>query len=227
MNARRKPVQQRSRERFEQIIAAAADLMYEEGVDALSTRAIALRSGVPVATIYQYFADRDAIIATFLDRELELMDRAVAEEMLNVDRVTMRSMVETVARAHMNHHESHPKAVAIWFGGRASPAVIERVRRQDARMAAWLKYAAESAGLMRTDTPEFGAELVIRLFDRTFEFAFVTDRTAKEREEIVLTLVEIVMTYLDRFTTKTGREGISSAEFLATLGSGPVYTEEP
>jgi len=83
---RREPVQKRSRERVEAILRAAEELLAEGGVEALSTRSLASYSGIPVATIYRYFQDRDAIIAAYLDHELASIDRAVEEALMAIER---------------------------------------------------------------------------------------------------------------------------------------------
>jgi transposase len=59
---RRTPTQRRSRERVERILDVAAELITEYGVAGLSTRAIATRADVPVASLYQYFADKEEIV---------------------------------------------------------------------------------------------------------------------------------------------------------------------
>ena len=64
-------------ERVETILSAARELLAEGGVEALSTRSLAEYSGIPVATIYRYFDNRDAIIAAYLDRELDSIESAV------------------------------------------------------------------------------------------------------------------------------------------------------
>lgn len=66
--ARRMPVQQRSRERFERILACAVELMAEKGSDALKMSDIVERSGVPFGSLYQYFPDKTAVIATLAER---------------------------------------------------------------------------------------------------------------------------------------------------------------
>lgn len=58
----RKPRQQRSKSTVESIVAAALIVLGEEGPKACSTRKIAERAGVGVGSLYEYFADRDAIL---------------------------------------------------------------------------------------------------------------------------------------------------------------------
>src|SRR5260370_6001144 len=120
---RREPVQKRSRERVEAILRAAEELLAEGGVEALSTRSLASYSGIPVATIYRYFQDRDAIIAAYLDHELASIDRAVEEALMAIARATFRSMTAAVAMAHPRHHQAPPEGIPVGFGTRRNAAV--------------------------------------------------------------------------------------------------------
>jgi AcrR family transcriptional regulator len=201
----------------ELILKAAGELLAEGGVDALTTRSLAEHTDMSVATIYQYFDNRDAIIAAYLDHDLERIEESMRAALLALDRVTFRSMAEAGALAHMRHHQAHPEGIPVWFGGRLNAAVVERVRALEARLAASLR-SAVAGSEMTEGGPEFIAALLVRLFDRMFEFAFLTERTAKQQEEIVLTFVDIVATYMERFATPAGLEGISPERFVQALG---------
>jgi hypothetical protein len=54
----------------------------------------------------------------------------------------------------------------------------------------------------------------VRLWDRTFEHIFRIERSAAEQEAIVGEVIDMVASYMERFATPKGLEGISSAEFL-------------
>jgi AcrR family transcriptional regulator len=213
---RREPVQKRSRERVETILQAARELLAEGGVEALSTRSLAEYSGIPVATIYRYFDNRDAIIAAYLDRELDSIESAVEEALRDIELVTFRSMTEAVALAHLRHHQRHPEGIPVWFGSRLNAAVHDRVRQLDARMAASLHAATRGADFIE-EGPHFGAGLIVRLFDRMFEHVFRIERSAADQEAIVLEVVDMIATYMERFATEAGREGVSAEEFLKVL----------
>lgn len=58
---RRLPVQARSRERVERILDAAAQLLTEEGYNAVKTNTIAKCAGVSIGSVYQFFPNRYAI----------------------------------------------------------------------------------------------------------------------------------------------------------------------
>ena len=65
---RRQPVQARSRERVERILDAAAQLLAEDGYDAVKTNAIAKRAGVSIGSVYQFFPNRFAIFNALAER---------------------------------------------------------------------------------------------------------------------------------------------------------------
>jgi AcrR family transcriptional regulator len=200
----------------EQILKASSELLAEGGVDALTTSSLAEHTGIPVATIYRYFDNRNAIIAAYVDHELQSIEESATAALLALDRVTFRSMAEAIALAHLRHHQAHPEGVPVWFGGRLNAAVVGRVSALVERLAASVLLLVEGSG-MTVGVPYFVAELVVRLADRMFEFVFLVERTAEEQEEIVLTFIDMVATYVERFATSAGVEGLSAEEFARAL----------
>lgn len=69
--ARKEPRQSRSRATVNVILEAAIRVLEQEGPDAATTSRIADVAGVSVGTLYQYFANRDAILNALQDREFE------------------------------------------------------------------------------------------------------------------------------------------------------------
>lgn len=71
MSLRREPQQQRSQDRLEQILAAAAAVFLEMGYEAATTQAIATRANTAVGTIYRFFPDKLAIFHALEKRHLD------------------------------------------------------------------------------------------------------------------------------------------------------------
>jgi AcrR family transcriptional regulator len=65
---RRIPKQDRSRERIDEILKVAMELIGKKGIDAVTMKEIASLSGGPIASVYQYFPNKSAIIATLYER---------------------------------------------------------------------------------------------------------------------------------------------------------------
>lgn len=81
---RRRPVQQRSQERYGRILDACAGLLDEVGATALTTKEVAHRAQVPIGTLYQFFAGKEDLLAALagrnLDRYLQRLDRRLSTE---------------------------------------------------------------------------------------------------------------------------------------------------
>lgn len=74
----RKPVQARSRKIRLQIMEAAHEVMRRNGVRAITTNAVAAQAGIKVGSIYDYFPNKEAIIADIYEEKLAAV-RAVLE----------------------------------------------------------------------------------------------------------------------------------------------------
>jgi AcrR family transcriptional regulator len=71
INLRRQPKQQRSKERVEKILDAAAAVFDEVGYEAATTHAIAAKAGTAIGSLYQFFPDKAAIFKAMELRHVE------------------------------------------------------------------------------------------------------------------------------------------------------------
>lgn len=200
---RRAPAQRRSRERVAKILDAAAGLVVSEGVDALSTRRISDAAGVPVASIYQYFADKEEIILELVKRDTEEMDAHVAETVAALETLSIRSVVTTTMQAFLDVYARRKEFVAIYFRGRTNPAVIEFCREHNVRIAEALFAVMTEAGLLSEEADLARGLLAVEIGDRVLEWAFREGYTADQR--VVDDGIEILVGYLERFANQIGR----------------------
>ena len=205
---RRAPSQRRSRERVAKILDGAAKLVVSEGVDALSTRRIADAAGVPVASIYQYFADKEEIILELVKRDTEEMDAHVAETVAALETLSVRSIVETTMRALIDVYARRKEFIAIYFRGRSNAAVIEFCREHNARIAEALFAVMTGAGLLSEDADLARGLLAVEIGDRVLEWAFREGYAGDQR--VIDDGIEILVGYLERFATEAGRTGVTS-----------------
>jgi len=101
---RKLPSQERSRFTVDAILEAAADILVREGYARLTTNRIADRAGVNVASVYQYFPGKAAIVAE-LRRRHGAAERAAARQTLVQRRghgleSTLRALVSRGVAAH-------------------------------------------------------------------------------------------------------------------------------
>ena len=75
-NLRTTPIQQRSSDRMQSLLDAAAELIDDEGIDGVTTTAVAYRSRSSVGVLYSYFPNVDSLLKALAQRNMQrFMDR--------------------------------------------------------------------------------------------------------------------------------------------------------
>jgi AcrR family transcriptional regulator len=102
---RRIPRQTRAATTVDAILTAALQLLEGGGVDQLTTNHVAERAGVSIGTVYQYFADKQAILSALAERSAATVRDRIAEMLIErPDLGTVRPIV----RALMAGFEGSP-----------------------------------------------------------------------------------------------------------------------
>jgi AcrR family transcriptional regulator len=172
---RRTPTQARSRERVERILDVAAGIVVGSGVEAATTRAIAAAAGIPVASLYQYFSDRDAILLALVERDTEEMDDQVRADLAALADLSVESLVATTMHAYTAVYARRRAFVEIYLRGRTNPAIHDYCRQHNRRTAEELRSFAVDAGVARADLPVAATELAVEIGDRVFQLAYEND----------------------------------------------------
>ena len=94
------PSQSASRPARERLLAAAAELFYEQGIAATGVDAVLARAGVSPSTLYAHFPGKDALVAAYLEERHQVWvatwDEVLAELTDPVERLL--SVFDAVAR---------------------------------------------------------------------------------------------------------------------------------
>ncbi|WP_335937170.1 TetR/AcrR family transcriptional regulator [Streptomyces sp. PTD5-9] len=93
---RRAPVQRRSAERLARILDACAELLDEIGYERLSTRAVAVRAGVPIGSVYRFFSNKRALADALARRNLDCYAERVSGRLAVIPAADWRSAIDAV-----------------------------------------------------------------------------------------------------------------------------------
>ena len=113
---RRAPVQRRSAERLTRILDACADLLDEVGYDDLSTRAVALRAGVPIGSVYRFFGNKRQMADALAQRNLERFTEQVTERLKSAEDGGWRSAMDAVLDEYLAMKRTAPGFSLVDFG---------------------------------------------------------------------------------------------------------------
>jgi AcrR family transcriptional regulator len=78
------PKQDRSRERIGEILKVAKELIGQKGIDAVTMKEIASLSGGPIASVYQYFPNKTAIIAMLYELYAEEVRTLISDNITRI-----------------------------------------------------------------------------------------------------------------------------------------------
>ncbi|MFC8507325.1 TetR/AcrR family transcriptional regulator [Streptomyces sp. NPDC057411] len=140
---RRQPRQARSRARVEAILAAADRILTEEGYEALTMRRIAEEAGAPVGSIYQFYADKGAVVDALGRGYLEAFKTAIDELVERALAGELTDLVGTMVDVYAEVFRAQPGGRALWAGRHLSPELARADEASNALVADGLRRIVE------------------------------------------------------------------------------------
>ncbi|MEO8698994.1 MAG: TetR/AcrR family transcriptional regulator [Kofleriaceae bacterium] len=108
---RKRPRQARARVTVDTILAASARVLVKRGFDRFTTNEVADAAGVSIGSLYQYFPNKEALVAALIEKHIEDMNAALLSELTRVAQLPMaqavRAVIELTIRAHLVDAELH------------------------------------------------------------------------------------------------------------------------
>lgn len=114
---RRVPQQERSRQKVTTILDTAMRLFQESGMDSISMREIARACQMPIATVYQYFPNKHAIVQKIWEGHSSDAETLLANELAALQSTpttaSARRVIDRIVDSAINDHESNPAFLEI------------------------------------------------------------------------------------------------------------------
>jgi AcrR family transcriptional regulator len=140
LTPRRRPSQERSRDRVERILDATAALLAGNmSADKITTAAIAEEAGVPIGSVYQYFPNKLAVLAELARRVMEQVDHKTAS-LIAEDFGVLRwdQAIDRAIDATMQGYAEQPGYLQLLLSIRPTPEFRSITDESNERMAAVL-----------------------------------------------------------------------------------------
>lgn len=112
LEPRRKPSQVRAELTRKRILTAAAHVFAEHGYAAGTTNRIAERAGVAIGSLYQYFPNKDAILAELVIQHVDRGTWTAAED-LDLSPGTLEATVRTLVGDAIANHRDDPQLLRL------------------------------------------------------------------------------------------------------------------
>uniref|UniRef100_B8HSG2 Transcriptional regulator, TetR family n=1 Tax=Cyanothece sp. (strain PCC 7425 / ATCC 29141) TaxID=395961 RepID=B8HSG2_CYAP4 len=129
---RRSPAGDRGRRRRDLILDTAAELLAEFGPDAINTNALADRARISVGSVYQYFANKEAILMALGERYLQQLGSntvaALQQDLMGLD---FAAMVDRVIDPMIAFERRYPAFRHLNAGQEGAGILAEAAHKMD------------------------------------------------------------------------------------------------
>ncbi|MCG8927123.1 TetR/AcrR family transcriptional regulator [Lentzea sp. CC55] len=190
---RRKPRQVRAELTRDRILTAAAHVFSEHGYAAGTTNRIAEQARVSIGSLYQYFPNKDAILAELMVRHIDRGTWTRADR-LDFSPGSLESVVRALVRDAIDNHRDDPRLLRIMIEeGQLSAELRETITRHGEQRVAEVRAVFARHPDVRVRDLDAAVDLVVFTVElNTHRLAAFEQPAGKIEEE----LVDMVTRYL-------------------------------
>lgn len=190
LQPKKRPVQARSQATFDALVEACAWLLPRRGYAGTTTNHVAARAGVNIASLYEYFPGKDAIVAQVAERLVQRVmarlavgaERALAAGERDAVRVWIEWIHDTVAR--------EKALVSVFVDQVPYTDQLEPIQAIRARLVEFSQQVrAHAGGFLRRELSDASLHLLINLVTSTILQSILDPPSDVSRRELLDELV--------------------------------------
>ncbi len=161
LKPRKSPVQARSTATIEVLHEATIQVLLKEGIVKCNTTRIAERAGVSVGSIYQYYPNRDSLLAAVLQRHLDSVAEKIEELCLKYENTSIKTLISALVDEIILAKLSNPEESKALYAISGERGGLDLSKRMNDRMLAAVSNLLESASDIEFDDSRIIAEFVL------------------------------------------------------------------
>lgn len=199
---RKLPQQGRSRQTVDWILEAAARVFGERGYEATTTNLVAERAGVSVGSLYQYFPNKESLLAALAERHLSqaAVELTVLADRLRVEEPPLEVLVQRLVDAVVDLNRADAGLHHLLFVD--APRIDAVAQGLDAlRIAMRAEVGAHlrrlGAGGAREGRADLRAAVVVSLVESVVHEVVLVPPDGWSGDDVTQELIAVCMRYLD------------------------------
>ncbi|MCG8283283.1 TetR/AcrR family transcriptional regulator [Acinetobacter seifertii] len=161
LKPRKSPVQARSTATIEVLHEATIQVLLKEGIVKCNTTRIAERAGVSVGSIYQYYPNRDSLLAAVLQRHLDRVAEKIEELCLKYEKTSIKTLISALVDEIILAKLSNPEESKALYAISGERGGLDLSKRMNDRMLAAISNLLETASDIEFDDSQIVAEFVL------------------------------------------------------------------
>jgi AcrR family transcriptional regulator len=194
LEPRRRPSQERSHVKFDHLLQVSRQLLIEVGFESFTCEEVAHRAGLPIGTLYQFFANKYVIVC-----ELDRVDavgvraeiQALAEQLPSLDWL---NLLDNVLEHLATLWRTDQSRRAVWHAVQSTPSTRATAAVTEREVAADVARAlAPLTPRIPRERRRIIAEILVHV---TYSMLNFSIRDSQEHEESVIELKRMLGAYL-------------------------------
>ena len=208
---RKSPVQARSAASVDAILEATIQVLLHIGKERFTTTRVALRAGVSVGTLYQYFPNKSALLQAALKRHMDRVTDAVEAVCEREKGRPLREMATALVTTYLLAKMKDPKTGVALYSVSSDVDGAKIVRRLGQRwnqaIAAMLESSCEPLG---TD-PEVAAAMLQGTMAGVSRRLLETEASEKQLDALREEMIFAACAYLEACSSRAPRQAAASS----------------
>ncbi len=194
---RKQPKQERARETVETILTATAHILVHDGFERASTNRIADEAGVSIGSLYQYFPNKQALVAALIERHIRDMYAVLETEIVRVAALPLRRAVRELVQLMIRAHALEPKLHRVFAEQVPRIGRLDGIVEVERRFEKLVRNVLErSSAPVRPRNLDLAAFIVVQAAEALTHAAVLYRADKLANEEFVDEVVELIARYL-------------------------------
>jgi AcrR family transcriptional regulator len=136
---RKEPRQKRSREKVAAILDAAARVLVDEGYERATTNRVAEVAGISIGSLYQYFPNKESLVAALAERHSEAMCRVYTKKAELLLNAPLAVAAEDLVRTNLEVHAADARLHKVLMEEVPRVGALEAVEAIDRKISAVMR----------------------------------------------------------------------------------------
>lgn len=196
LTPRRRPSQERSRDRVERILDATSALLDGTPVDKITTAAIAEKAEIPIGSVYQYFPNKLAVLAELTRQVMEQVDLKTASLIAeDFGVLPWDQAIDRAIDATMEGYAAQPGYLQLLLSIRPTPEFRAITDESNERVAAMLAFHPALQAVIPVDRIQLVTRAAIQAANSLQDWALSED-DPELRNRIIIEMKTLLKGYL-------------------------------
>lgn len=186
--------------RMERIVACAIDMIYESGINSVSTKVIAERLALSESTIFKHFPKKADLLRAVLD-QLSIYDQSLYQTVRSMD---PRGAISYYIDGYMAYYENYPAITSLMFAYelfRGMGELEDKAMHIHKSRLGYMKDLIESAQHVGFVNSRYSSTWLAHIFMSTFDSTCVRWRIGGANTSLRAEAREIFDMLLNTFAT--------------------------